>query len=131
VTAYLEQVVEQARQSGEVRTLAGRVRKLPDLRSTDRVRRQAAERVARNTPIQGTAADIMKLAMIAIFGDLERRAMQSRMLLTVHDELVFEAPPDEKKALEAMVREHMEHVLTLDVPLVVDAGWGPTWGKAH
>jgi DNA polymerase-1 len=131
VTRYMQTVVHEASQTGEVRTLCGRIRKLPDLQSRDRVKRQAAERVARNTPIQGSAADIIKLAMIAIARELAARGMQSKMLLTVHDELVFEAPPEEQTALEALVRECMEHVVKLDVPLLVDAGWGTSWGDAH
>jgi DNA polymerase I len=131
VAAYMETIVAEATRAGEVRTLLGRIRKLPDLLSRDRVRRQAAERVARNTPIQGSAADIIKLAMVAIQRELVNRRLASKMLLTVHDELVFEAPPEEKAELEALVKERMEHVVQLAVPLVVDRGWGPTWGKAH
>jgi DNA polymerase-1 len=131
VAAYMERIVAEATEHGEVRTLSGRIRKLPDLRSKDRMARQAAERVARNTPIQGSAADIIKLAMIAIHRELGERKLAAKMLLTVHDELVFEAPPEERAELEALVREKMEHVLMLTVPLVVDAGWGATWGKAH
>jgi DNA polymerase I len=131
VAAYMENIVRQARAEGMVRTISGRVRMLPDLRSNDRVKRQAAERVARNTPIQGSAADIIKLAMIAIHGEIERRALQSRMLLTVHDELVFEAPEAERAELEALVCDRMEHAVQLDVPLVVDKGWGRSWGEAH
>ncbi|MFI5309489.1 MAG: DNA polymerase, partial [Polyangiales bacterium] len=131
VAAYMENIVTAARESGEVRTLCGRVRKLPDLRSPNRVQRQAAERVARNTPIQGSAADIIKLAMIAIERELEQRKLTSKMLLTVHDELVFEAPASEHGQLESLVRDRMENVVSLDVPLVVDKGWGESWGKAH
>jgi len=131
VARYMQTVVHEAMQTGETRTLCGRIRKLPDLQGRDRMKRQAAERVARNTPIQGSAADIIKLAMIAIAGELTQRGMQSKMLLTVHDELVFEAPPDEKAALEAMVRERMASAFPLDVPLVADAGWGKSWGDAH
>jgi DNA polymerase I len=131
VAAYMQNVVAEATLSGEVRTLLGRVRKLPDLTSRDRMKRQAAERVARNTPIQGSAADIIKLAMVAVHRELVARKLQSKMLLTVHDELVFEAPPDEQAELELLVRECMEHVVELAVPLVVDRGWGATWGQAH
>jgi DNA polymerase-1 len=131
VAAYMDKVVVDATECGEVRTLCGRVRRLPDLRSRDRVARQAAERVARNTPIQGSAADIIKLAMITIHADLQQQGLHSKMLLTVHDELVFEAPPDERETLEALVCDRMEHAMALDVPLVADKGWGKTWGKAH
>jgi DNA polymerase-1 len=131
VKRYLDEVVEQARQSGVTRTLLGRVRKLPDLHNRHRQLREAAERVARNTPIQGSAADIIKLAMVEIQRGIEQQGLESRMLLTVHDELVFEAPPEEKPALEALVVDRMEHAVALDVPLVVDLGWGESWGKAH
>jgi DNA polymerase-1 len=127
----MELVVEQGREQGHVSTLCGRIRRLPDLNSRNRVKRQAAERIARNTPIQGTSADIIKLAMIAIQRELEAGGLASRMLLTVHDELVFEAPAEEQAALEALARRCMEQALALDVPLVVDCGWGPSWGAAH
>jgi DNA polymerase-1 len=104
---------------------------LPDLSSKNFRLRSAAERVARNTPIQGSAADVMKIAMVRIQKDLETRGLEARMLLTVHDELVFEAPPSEKEEVETLVVERMEGAMTLEVPLVVDHGWGPTWAKAH
>jgi DNA polymerase-1 len=131
VAAYMQNIVAEAKQSGEVRTLYGRIRKLPDLFSDNHQRRQAAERIARNTPIQGSAADIIKRAMIAIHRDLVQRKLQSKMLLTVHDELVFEAPPEEKEVLEKLVCERMEGAAELAVPLVADRGWGASWGKAH
>jgi DNA polymerase-1 len=131
VAAYMERVVAEGRERGLVSTLFGRARHLPDLRSDNRVQREAAERVARNTPIQGSAADIIKLAMIAVHRAIGAQAMESRMLLTVHDELVFEAPADEQDALETLVVEHMQNVVALDVPLVVDRGWGAHWGEAH
>jgi DNA polymerase I len=131
VRKYMEVVVAEARTRGETRTLLGRVRRLPDLLSKNRMQREAAERVARNTPIQGSAADIIKLAMVAITRRMNEQGLRSRMLLTVHDELVFEAPPDEESALEALVVDCMEHALALDVPLKVEKGWGPSWGSAH
>ncbi len=131
VKRYMDEVVEQARQSGATRTLLGRVRNLPELRADNRQKREAAERVARNTPIQGTAADIIKLAMVAIHHGMQEQKLQSKMLLTVHDELVFEAPPAERQPLEKLVVERMQHAIALDVPLVVDKGWGKSWGDAH
>ena len=131
VKAFMDKVVEEGRETGIVRTLCGRTRKLPDLRSANRVRRQAAERVARNTPIQGTAADIIKLAMIAVDRAMANEQLESRMLLTVHDELVFEAPRQECESLQKMVKRQMEGVMQLDVPLVVDVSDGDTWGQAH
>jgi DNA polymerase-1 len=131
VARYMQEIVAQAKESGEVRTLYGRIRKLPDLRSDNHQRRQAAERIARNTPIQGSAADIIKRAMIAIQHEINARKLQSKMLLSVHDELVFEAPPEEKDVLERVVCERMEGAAELAVPLVADRGWGESWGKAH
>jgi DNA polymerase-1 len=131
VAAYMEATVEEARRHGAVRTLLGRRRDLPDIRSRNRALRMAAERVARNTPIQGSAADIIKLAMVAIHRRITEESLQSRMLLTVHDELVFEAPPHERERLEAIVRACMEQPVELRVPLTVDSGWGATWGQAH
>ena len=131
VKAFLDDVVEQARENGMVTTMLGRRRTLPDVRSRNHNLRAAAERIARNTPIQGTAADIMKIAMVQIQGELEARALESRMVLTVHDELVFESPPDENDALEELVVRQMQTAVPLSVPLPVEAGWGPNWGAAH
>ncbi|MBN1652221.1 MAG: DNA polymerase I [Deltaproteobacteria bacterium] len=131
VSSYMESVLKEARELGYVRTLCGRRRPLLDLNSSNHTRRQAAERIARNTPIQGTAADIIKLAMVAISSEIKKREMKSRMLLTVHDELIFEAPPEERESLERLVCSGMENAIELAVPLVVDRGWGKSWGEAH
>ncbi len=131
VKSFLDEIVEQAHANGLVTTLLGRRRTLPDIRSSNHNLRAAAERIARNTPIQGTAADIMKVAMVQIQNDIEKRRLQSRMVLTVHDELVFEAPPTEREGLEALVLDHMQNAVPLSVPLPVEAAWGPTWGAAH
>ena len=131
VKSFLDEVVEQARANGLVTTLLGRRRTLPDIRSRNHNLRAAAERIARNTPIQGTAADIMKVAMVRIQQDIDKRRMQSRMVLTVHDELVFEAPSGEREALETLVIDHMQNAVPLSVPLPVEVGWGANWGAAH
>ena len=131
VARYLDEVVTDARKSGVVHTLFGRRRLVNDLNSSNFNLRMAAERVARNTPIQGTSADILKIAMVRIAAKLRDEKFRARMLLTVHDELVFEAPTEEKSALETMVRDSMQHAANLKVPLLVEAGWGPSWGKAH
>ncbi len=131
VQTFLDGVVEEARANGFVTTLLGRRRTLPDIRSRNHNLRAGAERIARNTPIQGTAADIMKVAMVEIQRDIETQRMKSRMVLTVHDELVFESPPDEHEDLEALAREHMQTAVPLSVPLPVEAGWGDSWGAAH
>jgi DNA polymerase-1 len=131
VKNYMDHVILDARRTGSVRTLLGRRRELPDLGSRNRSLRNAAERIARNTPIQGSAADIMKLAMIAISRELHARNMKSRMLITVHDELVFETPPAEKDDLRALVVARMGDPLPLKVPLLVESGFGKSWGEAH
>lgn len=128
---FMEQVVTDARKSGYVTTLLGRKRRLPDLNNRRRPVQQGAERMARNTPIQGTAADIMKLAMLRVSDALKADGLAARMLLTVHDELVFEAPQEEKTTLTRIVREGMEQAFELKVPLKVDLGWGRNWGEAH
>jgi len=131
VRRFMEETIEEAKRTGETRTILGRRRRLPDLQSRNRTLRAAAERMARNTPIQGSAADIMKLAMVAVQRRLDAEDAESRMLLTVHDELVFEAPPGEEDALTDLVREAMVGVVSMRVPLEVEVGIGDTWGAAH
>lgn len=131
VERYMQEVVEEARASGYVTTLLGRRRALPDLRSSNHNLRSAAERMARNTPLQGTAADIMKQAMVTIDAQMRSASLNAKMLLTVHDELVFEVPPGEREAMEKLVVEGMEGAAELSVPLTVEVGWGTTWGAAH
>jgi DNA polymerase-1 len=131
VKGYMDEIIDEARRTGGTRTILDRRRMLPDLHSKNFRLRSAAERIARNTPIQGSAADVMKIAMVRIQRDLEGENMQSNMLLTVHDELVFEAPAEEKEALEKLVVDHMQNAMKLEVPLIVDHGWGSTWGQAH
>ncbi len=129
VKAWIDRVVEQAREKGYVTTLEGRRRFLPDLRSRNPNLRQAAERAAINMPIQGTAADIMKRAMIRVDQALTKAGSGARMLLQVHDELVLEVPEAEVDAVSALVREGMEGAADLDVPLVVEIKTGRTWEK--
>jgi DNA polymerase-1 len=132
VAKYMRDVVDSSRASGGVvHTLFGRRRVVPDLSSSNFNLRSAAERVVRNTPIQGTSADILKKAMLSVDDAIKSEGLAGRMLLTVHDELVFETPPDQVDALERLVRERMESVVTLDVPLIVEAGRGDSWGTAH
>ena len=108
-------------------TLFGRHRQIPDINSRNPGLRQFAERTAVNSPIQGTAADLIKLAMIRIHRELRERRLESRMLLQVHDELVFEVPESEMETLQALVKQEMESVHSLSVPLVVDVGAGRNW----
>ncbi|MEU8899993.1 DNA polymerase I [Nocardia sp. NPDC048505] len=127
---YLQDVVDEARKVGYTETLFGRRRYLPDLDSSNRQRREAAERMALNAPIQGTAADIIKVAMINVHKAIEAAGLRSRMLLQIHDELVFEVAEGEREALEALAREHMAAAIQLSVPLDVSVGTGRSWDSA-
>lgn len=131
VRRFLDETTEQAKKDGFVRTLMGRRRYLPDLGSRNRVLRQAAERMATNTVIQGTAADLIKKAMVDVDRALVESGLDATMILQVHDELVFEAVPSAQADLEALVREQMEGVAELKVPLTVDVGSGGSWREAH
>jgi DNA polymerase-1 len=131
VRAYVEQTPRQARQQGFVTTMFQRRRFLPDLSSRNRNLRQFAERTAVNTPIQGSAADIIKLAMVRIDSALEERGLAARMIMQVHDELVFEVNQEAVPEVIALVRERMESVVALNVPLMVSVGHGPSWDEAH
>jgi DNA polymerase-1 len=127
VKQYLDRTLEEVRRSGYTRTLLGRRRPIPEITSPQFNLRALAERTALNTPLQGTAADLIKLAMIVIHRQLGEQGLRARMILQVHDELLFEAPPEEMDRLRAIVREAMEHVHPLLVPLVVDMKAGPNW----
>jgi DNA polymerase-1 len=131
VRRWLDETVVRAREEGEVRTLFGRKRALPELASRNPALRQGAERMAVNTPIQGTAADLIKLAMIRVDRAIEARRLRARMLLQVHDELVLEVAEDEAESLASLVREEMAAAGQLAVPLEVDVGWGRSWAEAH
>jgi DNA polymerase-1 len=131
VRRFLDETVERATREGFVRTLLGRRRYLPDLRSRNRVLKGAAERMAVNTVIQGTAADLIKKAMVDVDAALRREGLQARMILQVHDELVLEAPLPEVERVGTLVRECMQAVWPLRVPLVVDLGMGRSWREAH
>lgn len=130
VRDYLHAVVEQARRDGYTSTVFGRRRYLPELDSSNRQVREAAERAALNAPIQGSAADIIKVAMIRVDAALKKAGLASRMLLQVHDELVFEIAPGEHERVEALAREQMGGAYPLDVPLEVSVGYGRTWDAA-
>jgi DNA polymerase-1 len=130
VRDYLRKIVAQARLDGYTETVLGRRRYLPDLTSDNRQRREMAERMALNAPIQGSAADIIKVAMLRVDSALMEAGLASRMLLQVHDELVFEVAPGERAALESAVREQMGNAYPLDVPLEVSVGAGRDWDAA-
>ena len=123
-------VVEQARKDGYTSTVLGRRRYLPELDSSNRQVREAAERAALNAPIQGSAADIIKVAMIEVDKAIKEAGLASRMLLQVHDELLFEIAPGERELLEALAREKMGGAYPLDVPLSVSVGYGRSWDAA-
>jgi DNA polymerase-1 len=130
VHAYMDETVREARARGYTTTIFGRRRQLPELASDNFRIRQMGERMAQNAPVQGSAADIFKLAMIDLDRTLEETGSQSRMILTVHDEIVLEVPVDEVEAVKGVVRKTMESVCELKVPLVVDLGFGPNWAEA-
>jgi len=123
----VDRTLDEARREGRVHTLFGRTRPIPDINSKNATQRGFAERTAVNTPLQGTAADLIKLAMIRIDAALRERKMRSRMTLQVHDELVFDVYEPELDVMKSLVREHMENVHELEVPLLVEMGAGPNW----
>ncbi|MCI9887587.1 DNA polymerase I [Micrococcales bacterium 31B] len=130
VRDYLRRVVEEARERGYTQTIQGRRRYLPDLTSDQRLKRENAERIALNSPIQGSAADLIKIAMINTQAALREASLRSRMVLQVHDELVFEVAPGERDELEEIVRHEMGHAFELSVPLDVSVGVGESWQAA-
>ncbi|MCX5805390.1 MAG: DNA polymerase I [Proteobacteria bacterium] len=131
VKAYIESVLEETRIRGFVRTLFGRVRYIPEINNRDAAVRQLGERTAMNTPIQGTAADIIKMAMVSIHRRIRENRLASRLIMQIHDELVFEVKQDEFVDMERIVRHEMEHVINLAVPLKVSLGKGRNWTEAH
>ena len=130
VRSFLDRQIELARQQGYVETLFKRRRYIPEIKERNFSLRAYGERNAQNSPLQGSAADLIKLAMVRIHGAIRERGLAGRMLLQVHDELVFEVPPEEVETMTDLVREHMENVVALQVPLVVDIGVGPNWLEA-
>lgn len=131
VRTWLDRTIEEGHRDGFVTTLFGRRRIIPELTSHNFMDRAAGERIAANTPIQGSAADLCKLAMLHIQRAITEKGLKSRMLLQIHDELVFECPDAEVETMRALVKQHMEGVYPLDVPLLAEVGVGPTWGDAH
>jgi len=130
VMDFLEAKVAEAKERGYSETLFGRQRPVPELRLADRNVQQAGRRIALNTPIQGTAADLMKMAMIDAWREIKERGLHSRMILQVHDELVFEVPESETKVMESLVKDKMENVYALKVPLKMHLAWGVNWAEA-
>ncbi|HRV08916.1 MAG TPA: DNA polymerase, partial [Acidobacteriota bacterium] len=128
--AWIDQTVAEAEKLGYVRTLFGRIRQIPEINSKNWNLREFARRTAINAPIQGTAADLIKMAMVAIHRRIREQGLRSRLILQVHDELVFEAAESELDGLSDMVRKEMEGVASLIVPLKVDVGVGRSWFDA-
>jgi DNA polymerase-1 len=131
VREFIDRTQARARETLTVETLAGRRRPVPEIASADHRTRAFGERIAVNTPIQGTAADILKMAMLDVAKALKREKLRARMILTVHDELVFDCPEEEREDLVDAVKRAMEGAMELAVPLEVDAGWGANWSEAH
>ena len=130
VRAYMREIVAEAKDRGYVTTLFGRRRYIPELKSSNYNIRQGAERIALNTPIQGTAADLIKLAMVRVDRALEEAGLQAKLILQVHDELIVECPPEEAEQVRAIVTGQMESVAQLSVPLVAEAKVGRSWYEA-
>ena len=128
---YMTGVVEKAKSDGYVTTLYGRRRDIPELKNSKYAVRQFGERVALNMPIQGTAADIMKLAMIDVFNALKESGLKAKLVLQVHDELIVECPEEEAEQVSAILKKSMAGIASLRVPLVVDVGFGSSWAEAH
>jgi DNA polymerase-1 len=127
VRAFIDRTLEAVRRDQLVRTYFGRVRPIPDISSRNPNQRGFAERTAINTPLQGTAADLIKLAMIRIDAEIAARKLRSRMTLQIHDELLFDVLPAEADELHALVKQEMEHVATFTVPILAELGLGPNW----
>jgi DNA polymerase-1 len=130
VKKFIDRTIEDVRKTGVAKTLLGRERPIPDMNARNPNARSFAERTAVNTPLQGTAADLIKMAMIRIDRELTRRNSEAKMLLQVHDELVLEAPPEEVAEVKRLVKHEMESVYSLEVPLIVDVGTGSNWRDA-
>lgn len=131
VAEYIEKLIRECREKAYVSTLYGRIRPIPDINSENRNLQEAAKRAAINMPVQGSAADIIKIAMIRIHGEMKKKKMRSMMILQVHDELVFELAPGEETLLRKIIKREMEQAADLQVPLKVDMGLGETWYDAH
>ncbi|MBQ9247716.1 MAG: DNA polymerase I, partial [Ruminococcus sp.] len=130
IDSYMNEVIERAKADGYVSTLEGRRRYLPELSASNFNTRAFGERVARNAPIQGTAADIIKIAMVRVDERLKREGLEARLILQVHDELIVEAPVMESMQVAMLLQEEMENAVKLDIPLTAEASMGETWYEA-
>ena len=124
---FMDSTIEFCKENGYVKTLKNRIRYIPDINSKIYMQREFAKRTAMNAPIQGTAADIIKIAMVNIDKEMEERNIKSKMLVQVHDELVFEVSKGEEESIQELVRRNMENAVKLNVPLIVDDSFGTNW----
>jgi DNA polymerase-1 len=131
IRGYIEETLEFCRANGYAETVTGRRRYLPDINSSNGTIRGSAERNAINMPIQGTAADMIKIAMTLVHRDLKNRDLQTRLLLQVHDELLFEVRRDEESEVRELVEDHMKNAIPMEVPIVIEMGTGDNWLEAH
>ena len=131
VRDYMKNIVEQAKKDGYVATLYGRRRNLPELKSANFNMRSFGERVALNMPIQGTAADVIKIAMVNVHKRLREEGLEAKLILQVHDELIVECPESESEKVKALLKEEMENAAHFTVPLIADAQAGHSWSEAH
>ena len=127
IKAFMENITQQATENGYVETLFARRRYIPELKSNNYMVRQFGSRAAMNTPIQGTAADIMKIAMIRVYKEIKERGLQSKIVLQVHDEMMIEAPIEEKEEIKNIMKECMETAINMQVPLIVDISEANNW----
>lgn len=131
IKAFIDKTIEEAKSAGYVSTLFNRQRRLPEIKSSNQAVRSAAERMAINTPLQGTAADIIKRAMVAVHQAMKKARLSAKLIMQVHDELIFEVPENEVENLADLVRREMEGAVSLKAPLVVDVSYGASWAEAH
>ena len=127
VKNYMDNIVKEAYQNGEVKTMFGRIRKIEELKSSNFMVRQMGERMALNTPIQGTSADIMKMAMIEVYNKLKENNLESKLILQVHDEIIIDTLENELDKVKHIIKEAMENVVKLSVPLKIDINIGKNW----
>ena len=130
IKEYMDSSIKHAKEKGYVTTMFNRKRNIPELKNTVYTIRQSGERIALNTPIQGTAADIIKLAMVKVYKAIKENNLKTKMIIQVHDELIFDVPKEELEKVKEIVTEIMDNVIKLNVPLAVDVNYGKNWAEA-
>ncbi|MBQ7579166.1 MAG: DNA polymerase I, partial [Clostridia bacterium] len=131
VEKYMKDEIEEAKESGQTKTMFGRIRKIPDIKASNFMVRQRAERIAQNTSIQGTAAEIIKIAMINLEKRLNKENVKAKLIMQVHDELLVDCPLDEVDKVKQIIKEEMENAVQLKVPLLTEIGVAYAWSDAH